>query len=199
MQHKPLKLVNQIIYLGSNISSTESDLSIYLAKAWNAMDSLLVLWKSDISDKIKQDFFQAVAVFIISYGCTTLTLTKYKEEKLDGDYTRMIRAVLNKLWKKKSPQNCTCTDTYLPSHKLFELGEPEMWVTCGEARLDSLARLDSWMCHWCPTRKVLLTSALKGEKMNRRRPVMSGGQERVRELSAASATRWWWLSYWYHY
>ena len=40
---KPLKLEDQFTYLGSNISSDESD-----AKAWNAMDRLLIAWKFDL-------------------------------------------------------------------------------------------------------------------------------------------------------
>ena len=41
-------------------------------------------------------FFQAAVVSILLYGCTTWTLTKRLEKKLDGNYTRMLRAILNK-------------------------------------------------------------------------------------------------------
>ena len=58
---KYLKLVVQIIYLGSNISSTESGICLRLVTAWNTINRLLLLWKSDLSEKIKRDFFQAVA------------------------------------------------------------------------------------------------------------------------------------------
>ena len=34
------------------------------------------------------------------YGCTTWTLTKRMEKKLDGNYTRMLRAILNKSWRQ---------------------------------------------------------------------------------------------------
>ena len=34
------------------------------------------------------------------YGCTTWTLTKRLEKKLDGNYTRMLRAILNKSWQQ---------------------------------------------------------------------------------------------------
>ena len=37
---------------------------------------------------------------ILLYGCTTWTLTKHVEKKLDGNCTRMLRAVLNKSWKQ---------------------------------------------------------------------------------------------------
>ena len=47
-----------------------------------------------------QLFFQAAVVSILLYGCTTWTLTKRLEKKLDGNYTRMLRAILNKSWRQ---------------------------------------------------------------------------------------------------
>ena len=44
---------------------------------------------------MKRSFFQAAIVSILLYGCTTWTLTKRMEKKLDGNYTRMLRAILN--------------------------------------------------------------------------------------------------------
>ena len=37
---------------------------------------------------------------ILLYGCITWTLTKRLEKKLDGNYTRMLRALLNKSWRQ---------------------------------------------------------------------------------------------------
>ena len=47
---------------------------------------------------MKRSFFQAAVVLILLYGCTTWTLTKRLEKKLDNNYTRMLRAILNKSW-----------------------------------------------------------------------------------------------------
>ena len=47
---------------------------------------------------MKRSFFQAVVVSILLYRCTTWTLTKRLEKKLDGNYTRMLWAILNKSW-----------------------------------------------------------------------------------------------------
>ena len=91
-----LKLVDKFTYLGSSVSSTETDINTQLAKAWVAIDRLLVIWKSDLTNKMKRSFFQAAVVSILLYGCTTWTLTKRMEKKLDGNYTRMLRAILNK-------------------------------------------------------------------------------------------------------
>ena len=50
---------------------------------------------------MKRSFFQASIVSILLYGCTTWTLTKRMEKKLDGNYTRMLRAILNKSWRQR--------------------------------------------------------------------------------------------------
>ena len=64
-----LKLVEKFTYLGSSVSSTETDINTRLAKAWTAINRLLVIWKSDLTDKIKHSFFQAVVVLILLHGC----------------------------------------------------------------------------------------------------------------------------------
>ena len=51
-----LKLVDKFTYLGSSFSLTEKDINTWLAKAWTANDSLSVIWKSDLTDKIKRIF-----------------------------------------------------------------------------------------------------------------------------------------------
>ena len=96
----PLKLEDKITYLGSSVSSTKKDNDTRLTKAWTAIVKLSIIWKSDLTDKIKRSFFQALVVSILLYGCTTWTLTKRMEKKLDGNYTRMLRAILNKSWRQ---------------------------------------------------------------------------------------------------
>ena len=95
-----LKLVDKFKYLGSSVSSTEKDIDTRLTMAWTAIDKLSVIMKSDLTDKMKRSFFQAVVVSILLYGCTNWTLTKRLEKKLDGNYTRMLRAILNKSWRQ---------------------------------------------------------------------------------------------------
>ena len=43
--------------------------------SWTAIDRLSIIWKSDLTDKMKRSFFQAAVVSILLYGCTTETLT----------------------------------------------------------------------------------------------------------------------------
>ena len=49
---------------------------------------------------MKLSFFQAAVASILLHGCTTWTLTKRLEKKLDGNYTRMLPAILNKPWRQ---------------------------------------------------------------------------------------------------
>ena len=49
---------------------------------------------------MKRSFFQPAVVLILLYGCTTWTLTKRLEKKLDGNYTRMMRAILYISWQQ---------------------------------------------------------------------------------------------------
>ena len=39
-----LKLEDKFTYLGSSVSSTETDINMWLAKAWTAIDRLSVIW-----------------------------------------------------------------------------------------------------------------------------------------------------------
>ena len=81
-------------------AETEKDIETRLTKAWTAINRLSIIWKSDLTDKMKRSFFQAAVTSILLYGCTTWTLTKRLEKKLDGNYTRMLRAILNKSWRQ---------------------------------------------------------------------------------------------------
>ena len=61
------KLVDKFTYLENRVSSTENDINTRLAKAWTANDNLSVLWKSDMTNKIKRSFFP-------SSGCIDTTI-----------------------------------------------------------------------------------------------------------------------------
>ena len=112
---KFLKLVDKIIYLSSNISSIESD-NMHIGKILTVINR-----KSDLSDKIKWEFFEAVAVSVLLYGCTTCALMKHLEEKLDENYTRMLHAFLNNLETANHPskQNMLSTKDKLISDLLL--------------------------------------------------------------------------------
>ena len=98
LNRSSLKLVDKFTYLGSSVSTSETDINTQLAKVWRSIDRLSVICKSDLTDTIKRRFFQAASILL--YGCTTWALTKHMEKKLEGNYTRMLRAILNKSWRQ---------------------------------------------------------------------------------------------------
>ena len=55
-----LKLVDKF-----SVSSTEKDIDTRLTKTWTAIDKLSIMWKSDLTDKMKRSFFQAAVVSIL--------------------------------------------------------------------------------------------------------------------------------------
>ena len=112
-----LKLVDKFTYLGSSVSSTETDINMWLAEAWTAIDRLLVIWKSDLTDKMKRSFFRAAIMSILLHGRTTWTLTKWMEKKLDGNYTRMIWVIIIIIscWQHGYPWPSLATPPYRSS------------------------------------------------------------------------------------
>ena len=135
-----LKLVDKFTSLGSSVSSTKTDIDMRLAKAWTAINRLSVIWKSDLTDKIKRSVFQAAVVLILLYGCTSWTLTKHMEKKLDGNYTRMLRAILNKSWRQH-PTKQQLYGYLPPIRKLSKLDEPGTQDTAGEIGMYSCGPL----------------------------------------------------------
>ena len=200
-----LKLVDKFTYLGSSIESTEKDIKTRLAKAWTAINRLSIIWKSDLTDKMKRSFFQAAVTSILLYGCTTWTLTKRLEKKLDGNYTRMLRAILNKSWR----QHPTRHQLYghLPSiTKTIQVRQTWHAGHCWRSR-DELIR-DVLL--WTPThgrakagrpartyiQQLREDTGCCPEDLPRAMNDREEWRERVRDIRATSA-KWWWWWWWY--
>ena len=162
-----LKLVDKFTYLGSSVSSTEKDTDTRLTKAWMAIDRLSIIWKSDLTNKMKRSFFQAAVVSILLYGCTTWTLSKRREKKLDGNYTRMLRAVLNKSWRQHPtrhqlyghlpPITNTSKTNQTRGTLLEKQGRAHKWCTPMDFHI--------WPCKSRTTSSNLHTATMWGHKM----------------------------------
>ena len=146
---------------------------------------------------MKRSFFQAAVVSILLYGCTTWTLTKRLEKKLDGNYTRMLRAILNKsrqqyptrhlppitktiqAWRTRHAGHCWRSKDELISDVL-------LWTRAyGQAKAWRLAR--TYIQQLCEDTGC--TPEDLPEAMNDREK----WRERVRDISASGTTWWWWL------
>ena len=196
-----LKLVNKFTELGSSVSSTETDINTRLLKAWAAFDRLSVIWKSDLTDKIKFSFFQAVIASILLYGCTTWTLTKRMEKKLDGNYTGMVRAILNKSWRQHH------TKQHLPPiTKPIQVRRTRHAGHCWRSRNEIICDVLPWtpshgraeVGQTARTSKQQLraNTGCNLEDIPGATEDREGWQERVSDIRADVGT-WWWGWWWY--
>ena len=93
---KNIKEVSDIKYIGSYIQSTEKYINIRLAKSWAALNEMNSIWKSRLPDNMKRHFFRATVESVLIYGSVSWTLTISLEKRLNGNYTRMLRTILNR-------------------------------------------------------------------------------------------------------
>ena len=198
-----LKLVDKFTYLGSSVSSTETDIDTRLAKAWTTINRLSVIWKSDITDKIKRNFFQASAVSILLYGCTTWTLTKRMEKKFDGNYTKMLWGILNKSWRQH-PTKQQLYGYLPPITKTIKIRRTRhaghCWRSRGEFISDvipytpSHSRAKAGQPAWTYIQQLCVDTGCSPEDLSGAMNSREGWRERIRDIPADGTTRWWW---WY--
>ena len=201
LEGTPLKLVDKFTYLGSSVESTEKDIDTRLTKAWTAINRLSTIWKSDLTDKMKRSFFQAAVTSILLYGCTTWTLTKRLEKKLDGNYTRMLRAILNKSWQQH-PTRHQLYGHLPPITKTIQVRRTRHAGHCWRSR-DELIR-DVLL--WIPThgrakagrpartyiQQLCEDTGCCPEDLPRAMNDREEWRKRVRDIRAASTIWWWW-------
>ena len=145
---------------------------------------------------MKRSFFQAAVVSILLYGWTTWTLTKRLEKKLDGNYTRMQRAILNKSCGY-TPQGTNYTATCLLSWKLSK--------TC-RTLLEKQGRAHKWCTPMDPTygrakagrpartfiQQLCEDTGCSPEDLPESINDREKWRERVRDIRACGTTWWWW-------
>ena len=152
-----------------SVSLTEKDIDTRLTKAWTSIDRLSIIWKSDLTDKMKRSFFQAAVVSILLYGCTTWTLTKRLERWLDGNYTRMLRAVLNKSWRQH-PTRLQLYGHLPPITKTIQVRRTRHAGHCQRSKGRAHKRCTPvdphiWMCKSGTTSTNLHTATMWGHRM----------------------------------
>ena len=193
--------MDKFTYLGSSVSSTEKDINTRLAKAWTAIDKLSVIWKSDMTDKIKRSFFQAAILSILLYGCTTWTITKRMEKKLDGNYSRMLRAILNKTWRQH-PTKLQLYDHLPPITKAVQNWRTRHVGHCWRSK----DQLISDILLWSPSHRrakagrpakiyiqqLYTDTGCSLEDLSEAMDDRDGWRERVWVIGAGSTTWWWW-------
>ena len=168
----------------------------------DSINRLSIIWKSDLTDKMKRSFFQAAVISILLYGCSAWTLTKRLEKKLDGNYTRMLRAILNKSWWH-TPQDTKYTATCLPSRNLSKLTRHP--GQCLRSRDKLISDVLLWTSTYGRTKagrpartyiqQLYEDRGCSPEDLPDTMNDSEKWRERVRDIRASGTTRWWW--WWY--
>ena len=196
-----LKLVDKFPYLGSSVSSTEKDIVTRQTKAWTAINRLSIIWKSNLTDKMKRSFFQAAVVSILLNGWTTWTLTKRLEKKLDGNYTRMLRAILNKSWQQH-PTRHQLYGHLPPITKTIQARRTRHAGHCWRSKDKLISDVFLWTPAYSQSKagrpaRTYIQQLCEDmgcnpedlpEAMNDRET----WRERVRDICAGRTTWWWW-------
>ena len=182
--------------------STEKDIDTRLTKAWTAIDRLSIIWKSDLTDKMKRSFFQAAVVSILLYGCTTWTLTKRLERRLDGNYTRMLRAVLNKSWRQH-PTRLQLYGHLPPITKTIQVRRTRHAGHCWRSKDELISDVLLWTpTYGCarvgrPARTYIQQlcedTGCNPEDLPEAMNDREKWRERVKDIRAGGATWWWWI------
>ena len=157
------------------------------------------------SSKIKYEtngYFR-IHVSILLYGCTTWTLTKRLERRLDGNYTRMLRAVLNKSWRQH-PTRLQLYGHLPPITKTIQVRRTRHAGHCWRSKDELISDVLLWTpTHGCarvgrPARTYIQQLCEDmgcnpedlPEAMNDREK----WRETVRDIRAGGATWWWWIA-----
>ena len=151
---------------------------------------------------MKCSFFQAAVVLILLYGCTNWTLTKRLEKKLDGNCTRLLRAILNKSCRQY-PTRHLLYGHLPPITKTIQvrrtkhaghcwrskdelISDVHLWTpTCGRAKAGG--PVQTYIQQLCEDTECSPEDL--AEAMNDREK----WRERVRDIRASGTTWcWWW-------
>ena len=153
---------------------------------------------------MKRSFFQAAVASILLYGCTTWTLTKRLEKKLDGNYSRMLRAIINKSLRQH-PTRHQLYGHLPPLTKTIQVRRTRHAGHCWRSRDE----LISDVLLWTPThgrakagrpartyiQQLCEDTGCCPEDLPEAMNHMEEWRERVRDIRATSTT-WWW-GWWY--
>ena len=180
----------------------EEKLMVVSKKYCSAIDRLSIIWKSDVTDKMKYSFFQAAVLSILLHGCTTWRLTKRLKKKLDGNYIRMLRAILNKSWRQDPTRHQLCG--HLPSiTKTIQVRRTRHAGHCWRSKDDLISDVLLWTSAYAqakaerPARTYIQQlcedTGCSPEDQPEAMNYWEKWRERVRDIRASCTTSWWWI------
>ena len=152
---------------------------------------------------MKHSFFQAAVVSILLYGCTTWTLTKRMEKKLDN--TRMLRAILNKSWRQH-PTKHQVYDHLPHLTQTIKVRRTRHAWHCWRSRDELISDVLLWTPSHGPakegrpartnTQQLCEDTGCSSEELPEAMNNREEWRESVRDIRAGGTTRWWWWWWW---
>ena len=145
---------------------------------------------------MKRSFFQAAVISILLYGCTTWTLTKRVEKKLDSNYTRMLQAILNKSWWQH-PTRHRLYGHLPPIMKTIQVRQNWHAGHCWRCRDELLltptyGRAKAGWPAWTYIQQLFEDMGYSPEDLPEAWNNREKWRERVRDIRAGGTTWWWW-------
>ena len=155
---------------------------------------------------MKRSFFQAAILSILLYGCTTWILTKRMEKKLDGNYARMLQAILNKSWRQHPTKQQLYGHLPTTITKTIKVRRTRHAEHCWRNR----DKLISDILVWTPShgrakagrpaqayiQQLCADAWCNPEDLPEAMDDREGWRKRVRDIRADGVTWWWW---WWFY
>ena len=170
------------------------------------IDRLSIIWKLNLTDKMKRSFFQAAVMSILLYGCTTWMLTKRLEKKLDGNYTRMLRTILNRSWQQH-PTRCQLYGHLPPITKTIQVRRTRHAWHCWRSKDEIVSDVFLWTPAYVQSKagrpaRTFIQQLCDGtgcnpEDMPKAMNNRKTWRERVRDIRASRTSWWWWYIYTY--
>ena len=137
------------------------------------------------------------------YGCTTWTLTKRLEKKLDGNYTRIMRAILNKFWQQH-PTRHQLYGHLPPITKTIQARRTRHVGHCWGSRDELISDVLIWTPAYDQaragrpgrtyTQQLCEDTGCSPEDLPEAMNDWEKLRERIRDIRCSGMTWWWW---WY--
>ena len=134
-------------------------------------------------------------------GCTTSTLTKWLEKKLDGNYTRILRAILNKFWQQH-PTRRQLYGHLPPITKTIQARRTRHAGHCWKSKDELISDVLLWTPAYGqvkagrPSRTCIQQfcedTGCSPEDLLEAMNDREEWRERVRDIRASGTTWWWW-------
>ena len=138
---------------------------------------------------------------MLLYGCTTWTLTKWLEKKLDGNYTRMLRAILNKSWRQQ-PTRHQLYGHLPPITETIQVRRTRHAGHCWRSRDELISDVLLWTPTygwakagrpaWTYIQQLCEDTECSPEDLPEATNDREKWREKVRDIWASDTTWWWW-------